>query len=157
MTLTRLALFALLFAASSAATFGQTGPNLGDLAWLAGRWSGSAGNKVSDEQWMEPAGGSMIGMSRTLAGGRAVSFEFLRIEKRAEGIYYIAQPGGRAPTEFKLTRSSDKLLIFENREIDFPKMITYRLEDGDALTATVEGVAAGNPRKLEFHFRRASK
>ena len=45
-------------------------------------------------------------MSRTVAGGRTTSFEFMRIEARADGIYYVAQPGGRPPVDFKLASES---------------------------------------------------
>ena len=47
----------------------------------------------------------MLGMGRTVAGNRTVEFEFLRLEQRGDGIYYIASPKGRCPvTEFKLTK-----------------------------------------------------
>jgi len=40
----------------------------------------------------------MLGMSRTLSGERMVAFEFLRIETRPDGIFYVAQPRGNPPT-----------------------------------------------------------
>ncbi len=48
----------------------------------------------------------LVGMSRTVAAGRTTSFEFMRIEARADGIYYVAQPGGRPPVDFKLASES---------------------------------------------------
>ena len=36
-------------------------------------------------------------------GEKAIGFEFLRIEFRADGVFYVAQPGGRPKTEFKLS------------------------------------------------------
>lgn len=54
---------------------------------------------------MAPAGGSMIGMGRTVSGGHTIEFEYLRIEERGGQIYYVASPKGRCPgTDFKLTR-----------------------------------------------------
>ena len=78
-----------------------------DLGWMAGDWQTDPnGRAVSEEHWTRPAGGSMIGMSRTLVGDRTASFEFLRIEVRGDAIYYVASPKGRCPaTDFKLTRS----------------------------------------------------
>ena len=66
--------------------------SLSDLGWLAGGWQGGVGNAQIEEHWIQPAGGMMLGLSRTLAGGRTVSFEFLRIESRADGTFYVAQP-----------------------------------------------------------------
>jgi hypothetical protein len=38
----------------------------------------------------------LVETSRTLEGDRTVAFEFVRIEARADGVYYVAQPGGPA-------------------------------------------------------------
>jgi hypothetical protein len=110
------------------------GPSgVADLAWIAGHWAGSMGRARTEEHWIPPAGGAMLGVSRTVVKDRMVAFEFLRIEKRPDGIYYVAQPGGRPPTDFKLTRSSAALAVFENPKHDHPKIITYRLEGARTL------------------------
>ena len=51
---------------------------LSDLAWLANGWWGTMGKARIEEHWIEPVGGMMLGLSRTVAGGRTISFEFLR-------------------------------------------------------------------------------
>ena len=68
---------------------------LQDLGWLAGDWQLTAGGQCIEETWTAPSNNLLVGMSRTVAGGRTTSFEFVRIEARADGIYYVAQPGGR--------------------------------------------------------------
>ncbi len=40
----------------------------------------------------------MLGMNRTTRTGGKTAFEFLRIAETAEGLAYIAQPGGAPPT-----------------------------------------------------------
>lgn len=45
----------------------------------------------------------MLGVSRTIQGGKMVGFEFLRVVERNGGLVYVAQPGGGPPTEFVLT------------------------------------------------------
>ena len=82
----------------------------------------------------------MLGMGRTVAGEKMVEFEYLRIEQRADGIYYVAHPKARCPgTDFKLTRASATEAVFENPQHDFPKRITDRKTGDDSLTATVDG------------------
>ena len=49
-------------------------------AWLAGCWQQRTGNRESLEIWMTPAGGLMLGASRTLVNGAVREFEPLRIE-----------------------------------------------------------------------------
>ena len=110
-----------------------------DLAFMKGAWEGGPPGMKFEERWTEEAGGLMLGVSRTLKGDKAIGFEFLRIEFRADGIFYVAQPGGRAKTEFKLTASDGKSATFENPSHDHPKMIRYtRTEDG-SLRADLDG------------------
>jgi hypothetical protein len=124
--------------------------DLDALAFLEGVWKGQSGKDSIEERWTDAAGGAMLGVSRTLASGKMVAFEFLRIESRPEGVFYVAQPGGGPKTDFKLTRASGNEAVFENPGHDHPKIIRYRRE-GEALVAEVEG----DEGKQEFRFRRA--
>ena len=74
---------------------------LQDLAWLAGEWQLTTAAQCIEETWTRPSANMLIGMSRTVVAGRTTAFEFVRIEARADGIYYVAQPGGRPPVDFK--------------------------------------------------------
>jgi hypothetical protein len=42
-----------------------------------------------------------------------------------DGIFYIAQPQGNPPTEFRLTESLGNRVVFENKAHDFPQRIVY--------------------------------
>ena len=42
------------------------------LEWISGCWSLDDGKEHTEEIWMKPAGQSMIGMSRTVVGGKTV-------------------------------------------------------------------------------------
>ena len=95
----------------------------------------------------------MLGLHRDVAGGRAVSFEFLRIEKTADGIAYIAQPQGRPPTPFRLIESSASRAVFENKAHDFPQRIIYWTE-GDALHARIEGDQNGRRQSMEWTWKK---
>lgn len=93
----------------------------------------------------------MMGMGRTVAGDKTVEFEYLRIEQRADGIYYVAHPKGRCPgTDFKLTRASATEAVFENPQHDFPKRITYRKGADDSLTATIDGGEGSKARTFSY-------
>ena len=136
---------------------GQAAPSLSDitqLAWLSGDWQTAPGGRAQiEEHWTQPAGGSMLGMSRTVAGGKTAEFEFLRIEQRENEIYYVAQPKGRCPqTEFKLTRVTAQEAVFENPTHDFPKRISYKKTADDSLTASIDG--GEGTKQMTFAFRR---
>ncbi len=97
--------------------------------FMVGEWC--AGNV--EERWTQPAHGLMLGQSRTMNGR---SFEFLRIINRDSDLRYLAQPGGRAPTEFIASEISAESVVFENPSHDWPKRIEYRRTDS-GMTATV--------------------
>jgi len=120
-----------------------------DLAFMKGSWEGGGASTKFEERWTEEAGGLMLGLSRTINGDRAVGFEFLRIEFRPDGIFYVAQPGGRPKTEFKLTASDGKSATFENPEHDHPKKIRYSRGADGSLKAELEGAEG----KQTFVFR----
>jgi hypothetical protein len=144
----------VLFALTLAA---QEKPNFEKLGWIAGSWSGTLGRAALEESWLAPAGGAMLGVSRTIAGTRMVGFEFLRIVQKEGEIYYIAQPEGRPPTEFKLTSVSDTKAVFENPKHDHPKIITYEKDSDGNLVATIEGDERGMHKKQQFRFQRSSR
>ncbi|MCI0573770.1 MAG: DUF6265 family protein [Myxococcaceae bacterium] len=128
--------------------------SLSQLSFLVGTWETTLGRAQVEELWMPPAGGTMLGLSRTIVGDRTASFEFLRIEARADGIYYVAQPNGRAPTEFKLTRLEGQTAVFENPQHDHPKLIRYRGNPDGSLLAQVEGEEKGKRVVQDFPYRR---
>ena len=129
-------------------------PTLADLSWISGDWQTAPGGKAQiEEHWTQPAGASMMGMGRTVASNKTVEFEYLRIEQRADGIYYVAHPKGRCPgTDFKLTRASATEAVFENPQHDFPKRVIYRKGSDDALTATVDG--GEGTKAISYAYRR---
>jgi Domain of unknown function (DUF6265) len=126
-------------------------PKIADLAWIAGDWQMGGSLVGIEEHWTTVAGGSIMGMSRTVAGDKTVEFEYLRIEQRADGVYYVAHPKGRCPgTDFKLTKASATEAVFENPQHDFPKRITYRKSGHDLLTATIDGGDGTKATSFEF-------
>jgi len=127
---------------------------LADIAWISGDWQTAPGGRAQiEEHWTPVAGATMMGMSRTVAGEKTVEFEYLRIEQRADGIYYVAHPKARCPgTDFKLTRASATEAVFENPQHDFPKRIIYRKAADDALTASIDG--GEGTKAMSFAFKR---
>jgi hypothetical protein len=117
---------------------GQSAVSLGSLKWLAGSWRMENAGKVIEEQWTTPAGGIMLGVGRTIANGKAVEFEFLRIEQRGDSLVYVAQPGGQAPTEFKLETATENEVVFANLQHDFPKKVRYTRNADGTVTARIE-------------------
>ena len=134
---------ALVMAVAPASSVLGQGQSLADAAWLAGCWQQRAGDRLIDEQWMAPAGGVMLGMSRTVRDGRMRGYELVRIEEREEVLVYVAEPSGQARAEFGATRVTADALVFENPEHDFPKKIEYLRNGADSLIANVSADGDG--------------
>ena len=127
---------------------------IGAVSWLAGCWHHEESGYRREEQWMEPAGGTMLGMSRTVSGGRTVEYEFIRIETRDGSLAFVANPSGQAETTFQQSDLSDSVAVFEAPEHDFPTQITYRLLDARRAVATIEGELDGLTRVIDFPMSR---
>lgn len=123
---------------------------IADLAWLAGCWAGE-GEPGSGEYWLEPAGGAMLGLSRTIRDGTMAAFEYLRIAESAEGsLVLTATPSGQATTEFVLAAVSANAVVFENAAHDFPQRVSYRLTAPERLLAEIAGTVGGEERRVQF-------
>jgi hypothetical protein len=81
-----------------------------------------------------------------------VAFVFLRMVERDGSLVYIAQPNGRPPVEFTLSRMTENSATFENPAHDFPKVITYTWRDDGSLQAVVSD---GGTNQQTFEFNRA--
>jgi hypothetical protein len=121
--------------------------------FLQGCWERRAANRVVEEQWMKPRGGSMLGMSRTVRGDTLIEWEFLRLYQRGQQLVYAAQPSRQSPAEFTSISIQPDIIIFANPAHDFPQRIIYRLS-GDSLFARVEGVMNGHERGVDFRYAR---
>lgn len=132
-------------------------PRIADLAFLAGSWVVEIGGVRVEEQWLCPGPDGMVGMGRTtsVAKAKTVFFEYLRIEARAGGLVYVAQPKGGPATEFPLVRLEAGIAVFENLAHDFPKRVVYTKRPDGGLTARVEGDASSPERAEEFLYRPA--
>jgi len=128
-----------------------------DMGWLAGDWQLVTPAQCVEEQWTAPSDNMLVGMSRTVAAGKTTGFEFMRIEARADGIYYVAQPGGRPPVDFKLASESASELVFVNPgHADHLKKVIYKREADGRLTARIEGENGGKAFAEDYPYRRRS-
>jgi len=136
----------LLAAASPAAS-------VADLGWLAGDWVSEADGRWTEESWASPRGAMMIGYSRSGRGEALREFEFLRIAAGEGGaLAYLAQPQGRAPVAFPLTKHDATSATFENAAHDYPQRIAYA-RSGDTLTATISKIDGSKARSWTYRRR----
>jgi len=128
-------------AATTARILESKADALADLAFLTGSWIGTSSTGMAvEEHWTHASGGTLIGSGRTTKAGKTVFFEHLRIEIAKDGAtVYFGQPLGKPATQFRRVATTAKNeAIFENKKHDWPKRLTYRLEDKN-LSVRIEG------------------
>lgn len=126
-------------------------PALAPVHFLFGVWRTDTDGAVTEEYWTPATAGTMFGCSRTIKGEKTAFFEFLRIEIRDGAITYVAMPGGKNETPFKLVSSEKDKVIFENKEHDYPQRITY-WRDGEGLCARIEGTVNGKEKSSTWEY-----
>jgi hypothetical protein len=135
---------------------------IGDFDWLRGCWQGTVNQREFREQWLPAAGGMMIGAGHTVTQGRTQDYEYLRLETRADGVYYVAVPSGQKETAFRLSSaareegSNAEIYTFDNVGQDFPQRIVYRRGGEGWLYAGIEGTLNGEARKVIYPMRHVS-
>ena len=126
-------------------------------SWLAGCWAAEKGEAGTVEHWLPLAGGTMLGVGRTVKNGRTVEHEFLQIRLNAEGqVVYIALPSRQKEATFVATSIGDRAVTFENPAHDFPQRILYTAVGETGLAARIEGQRNGTTRGIDYSMRRVA-
>jgi hypothetical protein len=145
------AILTLLMAPQASASESQ----LEQLKWLAGCWASESGEPGSGEQWSSLAGGTMLGMGRTIRNGQTVEHEFLQIRLDAQGkVVYIASPSRQKETIFVASNIGEGTATFENPAHDYPQRILYRMLPDDRLVVRIEGLRGEAVRGIDFPMKR---
>jgi hypothetical protein len=147
------AAMASIASAAPASASAHAGDARFDLDWLAGQWCGGDEDSRIEEAWLPEAGGSLLGMSRTVRGGRTASFEFMRVVLQDGRASFHVQPDGAPPTVFVAAERGDGWIRFENPAHDFPNVIEYR-RNGEGLSAWISGPGRdGKALRIAFEYR----
>ena len=121
-----------------------------DLSWLAGHWCGTQGEARIEELWLD-RGGQLLNLATTVRGDELVAFEYTRIEARAGGVVFVAQPGGVPPVEFALVESGPQRVVFANPDHDFPQRVAY-WRDESGLHAEIAGPGEDGEQRIGFDY-----
>ena len=85
-------------------------------------------------------------------------YEFLRIEPRADGVYFTQFSGDLKQSSFRLaattTDDKDTIFTFANTADAFPARLIYRRGIEGWLYQTIEGPVSGSDRRVIYPLRR---
>jgi len=142
-------------------TFREDGPKhedinkLSSLEWLIGSWIHHQDDGYFSENWTQVNDSVLSGFGYLFLGEDTIFSETISLEQKGEDIFYIVSAQGQndgKSVQFRLTSDNDGKFVFENPEHDFPKRIMYQFIDNEHFQAVVEGLEAGENRRMVFDF-----
>jgi hypothetical protein len=126
-------------------------------AWLTGTWENKTQRGSVYETWTKLSEVEFSGKSYMLKDQDTIVFETVRLIQEQNNIFYIPQVKGQnegLPVRFRSTIISDKELVFENQEHEFPQLISYTKINADSLVARISGTKNGKERQQQFRMKR---
>jgi len=128
-------------------------PDTAAPGWMAGCWSQDKAPKWTEECWMGPRGGVMLGAGRSGVGDKLSEWEAMQIIAAADGkLVYWASPDGGARVSFTEVSRGPTEIVFANAAHDYPQRIRYWRE-GEALNAEVS--LLDGSRAMRWQYKRA--
>ena len=120
-------------------------------AFLSGCWEQKTETgRWTEECWTDTRGGLMIGSGRDGNGDKVGHWEWMRIERGADGsVTFYGSPKGATPIGFKASEADDKSITFVNASHDYPQRVRYVATD-TGLDAEVSLVDGSNPNRWSY-------
>ena len=114
-----------------------------DLAWMTGHYKGTTGNGTLEENWAEPAGGSIASLVRSTGGEGTTMIELIVVEEKGDSLTLRLKqwdPGMKPRADgfqvMELIEIGDKKVVFKNTGDVGMQQLGYSL-DGDQFTISV--------------------
>jgi hypothetical protein len=138
-------------------------PNLGEFAWLAGRWQGNWGPRVAQQVWTSPKAGVMMGTFQLAENDKTLVLELFTVVEGPDGIKFRLRhftpslvawekPG---PTVLDLASADAKSIVFDNPTDGQPKRTAITRIDADTYILKSEVVPEkGDPQTTEITYHR---
>lgn len=118
--------------------------------WMAGCWEQVGGDRWTEECWMAPRGGMMLGSGRSGRGAAVREWEATQIVAERDGrLVYWASPGGAARIAFPMASRTADEIVFANPAHDYPQRIRY-WRQGAMLGAETSLADGGRPARWMY-------
>lgn len=135
----------------------KTYPQLEQASWLLGNWGHAIPEGRFVEQWEQENDSVYAGKSFFIAENDTTFAEYIQLTEDHGKLKYIVSvkgQNGEEPVAFTLTQASDRQLVFENPQHDFPDKIIYRKISADSVVAEISGLQNGRPSAEVFPLER---
>lgn len=129
--------------------------NINDIDWIVGHFRGEVFGGVSEEVWMPPFGGTMMGMFKIVRGDSIVFYEFLTITEELNSLnlklkhFYPDLTGWEKKDEFisfPLVKLTQDAVFFDG--------LTFQKVDQNTIQVYLALRRNGEVRETEFRYHR---
>ena len=122
-----MSLFVAIWLATQVATSPPPSPTQTPMpAFLAGCREERRETRWTEECWNVPRGDLMMGSGRSVEDGKVTHWEWMRIERAADGVpVFFASPRGAPSVAFRAVSASATEIVFANPANDYPQRIRY--------------------------------
>ncbi len=132
------------------------------VAFIAGQWTGTLGDRHIEQHWMAPVGTSMVAAYRNVQGAEPKLYELLVIEQEGDGLvlrikHFAPGPGlaGRQPqgesVNHRLVKVEGKTAVFEGTG-ENPARVTFTRKADNALDIVVARMRDGKIAETVFAY-----
>lgn len=125
------------------------------LERLVGKWQDVERDHTFFEQWEIVGENHLLGKGYVMASSDTVFIERLEINTEGDQLFYRVGLSNKDASDlvaFRLTSESNSRIVFENESHDFPKRITYEIDDSSTMRVLLTGHEAGEYTEIEFTF-----
>lgn len=125
--------------------------------WLLGNWENKSVEGNLTESWKKANDSTFQAASYFIKEKDTLHFETIILEQKGEKVTYYATVQGQnegKPIAFKLKTASEKELLFENLQHDYPQKINYTSITADSLVVKISGMQQGKPSSEQFSMKR---
>ena len=120
-------------------------------AFLSGCWEQRReGGGWTEECWTDTRGGLMIGSGRDGSGDKVGHWEWMRIERGADGtLTFYGSPKGAPAVGFRAMESGARSITFVNASHDYPQRVRYLATEA-GLDAEISLADGSKPNKWSY-------
>ena len=121
--------------------------------WLLGKWENNSTDGKLDETWQKINDSTIHAQSYYIKAKDTVHFETITLQQKGEELIYNTTVKGQNNDEavaFILTNATEKQLVFENANNDYPKRISYFKISKNSLKVEISGLHQGKPQAENY-------
>ncbi len=131
-----------------------------ETKWLIGNWEQQTTEGLLIENWSETNDSTFTGQSLFIKGKDTIHHESIVLQQTGENIKYttiIKGQNSNEPIEFKLNKSIDGALLFENPTNDYPQKLKYKLLPNKQCQIEISGLDFEEIKTEKYTLKKVQK